>query len=145
VAALAALAFNLVKHFSPGTPAPGVGAVERLAALQFFGLGHSQGNLRRIETVPKLLNQLKAFVRRQVRKVESSSAHGRNIGNERARSNGGAGRLMEVTLFFLTSHVHPLRLRTKSWSTRNFSNSTTPLRLRPNSLNSSRRRPRRPT
>ena len=43
------------------------------------------------------------------------------------------------------AYFQPLRLRTKSCSTRNFSYSRTPFRLRPNSANSSRSRPRRAT
>src|SRR5260370_14266058 len=41
--------------------------------------------------------------------------------------------------------LQPRSPRMKSWSTKNFSNTGTPLRLRPNSANSSRRRPRRAT
>ena len=61
------------------------------------------------------------------------------------RTRRSRGADLEVDLVLVHGHRQPRRLRTKSCSTRNFSNTITPLRLRPNSPNSSRRRPRRVT
>ena len=91
----AAFAFNLVEHLSPRPSATGIGTVEYLAAFELFGLGRSQRDLVRFQTVPELLDKLETFVRGQVRKIEWGRTHDANIGKRGPASNRGAVRLTD--------------------------------------------------
>src|SRR5205823_810600 len=66
-------------------------------------------------------------------------------GDAPAPGNDSGGRRRGAAKPSPSSYFQPRRLRTKSCSTKNFSYNRTPLRLRPNSANSSRSRPRRAT
>ena len=79
--------------------------MECLAAFELFGLGRSQRDLVRFQTVPELLDELETFVRGQVRKIEWGRTHDANIG--RFVGSGSSGSTWPTRRHRLRTLWHP--------------------------------------